>query len=197
MSIKKLIFVILFSLIISLLVVSGCATKSEAVIDEPKEVPEEKGVVKEEKVEESVEKVEEIQEEEEPDIKIVDKIEEGKKITTYSFRVEFDLDSDVIRRDYFGNVQEALDFLNANPNTEIVKVLIEGRADSSGSESHNYALARRRANRVKQLLMDELNIDSDIIETRSFGEGNPITSNKTEAGRQKNRSAVVTVSLNY
>lgn len=197
MSVIKSILVILFSWLIVLMIISGCATKSEAVIEEPKEIPEEKEVVKEEKVEEEVEKVEEIKVEEEPEIRIVDKIEEAKKIETYNFRVEFDLDSAMIRRDYFGNVQEAIDFLNANPEAEIVKVLIEGHTDSSGSKSYNYALAKRRADRVKQLLIDELNIYPEIIEIHSYGESNPITSNKTEAGRQKNRSAVVTVSLIY
>jgi len=167
------------------------------VVEESKKIPEEKEVVKEEKVEEVVEKVEEVQVEEEPEIIIVDKTEETKKITPYNFRVEFDLDSAVIRRDYYANVQEAIDFLKTNPKAEIVKVLIEGRTDSSGSESYNNALAKQRANRVKQLLIDELEIDPEIIETHSFGESNPITSNKTEAGRQKNRSAVVTISLIY
>lgn len=197
MSIIKLISVILFSWLIVLIIISGCATKSEAVVEEPKEIPEEKEVVKEEKVEEEVEKVEEVQVEEEPEIKIVDKTEETKEITTYNFRVEFDLGSAVIRQDYFSNVQQAIDFLKANPEAEIIKVLIEGRTDSSGSESYNYALAKRRANRVKQLLIDELDIDPEIIETHNFGESNPITSNKTEAGRQENRSASVTISLIY
>ena len=197
MNTVKLVFVVLFSFLIALMIVSGCATKSEAVIDETAETSEEAEVVKEEKVEAEVEKMEEVEIEEEPDIKIVDKIEEVDKISTYKFSVEFDLDSDRIRRDYFSKVQEALDFLKANPNAEIIKVQIEGRADSSGSESHNYALSKRRANRVKQLLVDELNIDPKIIETRGFGENDPLKNNRTEAGRQKNRSALVIISLDY
>ena len=197
MNTVKLVFVVLFSFLIALMIVSGCATKSEAVIEETAETPEEAEVVKEEKVEAEVEKMEEVEIEEEPDIKIVDKIEEVDKISTYKFSVEFDLDSDKIRRDYFGKVQEAIDFLKVNPNAEIIKVQIEGRADSSGSESHNYALSKRRANRVKQLLIDELNIDPKIIETRGFGENDPLKNNRTEAGRQKNRSALVIISLDY
>jgi OOP family OmpA-OmpF porin len=194
----KLALTLLLCMMAVIMIISGCATKSESVIDEPETTPEE--TVKEEVAEEEQaveEKVEETVAEEEPDIKIVDKIEEGVKTTTYSYNVEFDIDSARIRGNYFKNVQEAVDFLDANPDAEIIKITIEGHTDNTGSASYNYALAQRRVNSVKQVLVDQLNVDPDIIVTRSYGESKPLASNRTEAGRQKNRAAVVTIIISF
>jgi outer membrane protein OmpA-like peptidoglycan-associated protein len=204
MKILKFALTAVVFLMVVFMIISGCATKSEtvkseAVIEEPEQAPEEsvmeKAVEEEEKPAE--EKVEAPVVEEEPDIKIVNKIEEGKKTTTYSYSVEFDSDSANIRVDYYQNVQEALDFMDANPDAEIIKIIIEGRADSTGSVSHNYALAERRLNSVKQVLVERLNVDPAIIETHNYGERKPIASNKTKAGRQRNRSAVVTILISF
>ena len=194
MKMLKLSLTLIVCMMAVIMVISGCATKSKAVTEEPKPAPEE--AVKEEapeKAEVAEEKVEEAVVEEEPDIQIVDKLEEVEKITTYKYSVEFDLDSAMIRGNYFKNVQEAIDFLEVNPDARIIKITIEGHTDNSGSASYNYALAQRRINSVKQVLIDQLNVDPEIIETRNYGESKPIASNKTEAGRQKNRAAVVTI----
>lgn len=200
MKILKLVLTLLVCMMVVFSIISGCATKSEAVIEEPEPGPKEKDVVEEEKIDEEEvveEKVEETGVDKEPDIKIIDKTEAIKKTTTYSYRVEFDVDSAVIRGNYYTNLQEAIDFMAAHPEAEIIKIIIEGHTDSSGSESYNYALADRRVNSVKQVLIGQLNIDPEIIETHSFGESKPIARNKTEAGRQKNRSTVVTILISY
>jgi len=121
--------------------------------------------------------------------------EKIKELTTYEFVIEFDLDSTLIRDAYYKNVQEAIDFMKAHPEAELVRVMIEGHADSSGPDTYNYNLSFRRATSVKQFLRKELNIDPDIIQIRAFGERNPIASNNTKAGRQRNRRALITFSI--
>ena len=202
MKIKNLVLTLIISMMVMVAValISGCATKSKAVVEEPKPVTEEKEAVVNEPVEEPKvveEKVEKTVPEEKPDIKIVKKIEEVKQTTTYNYSVEFDSDSAVIRENYSTYVQEAIDFMEANPQAEIIKIIIEGRADSTGSKSHNYSLSGRRVNSVKKVLVEQLNVPMDLIETHSYGESRPLASNKTAAGRQKNRSVVVTISISY
>jgi OOP family OmpA-OmpF porin len=121
--------------------------------------------------------------------------EKIKELTTYEFVIEFDLDSTLIRDIYNKNVREAIDFMKAHPEAELVRVIIEGHADSSGPDTYNYNLSHRRAVSVKQFLIRELNIDPEIIQTRAFGERNPIASNNTKAGRQRNRRALITFSI--
>jgi outer membrane protein OmpA-like peptidoglycan-associated protein len=121
--------------------------------------------------------------------------EKIKEITTYEFIVEFDLDSAMIRKTYYSNVREAVDFMKEHPEAELVRVIIEGHADSTGTDAYNYQLSLRRAESVKQFLVRELNIDPDIFQIRGFGERNPIADNRTKAGRQKNRRALITFSI--
>lgn len=74
----------------------------------------------------------------------------------------------------------------------IDSVLIEGRADSTGTAAHNLPLSARRADAVEAQLVT-LGVPRDRIETRFFGDANPIATNSTPAGRQRNRSGRVII----
>lgn len=75
------------------------------------------------------------------------------------------------------------DFLQKNPET---KLIVEGHTDSVGSDASNESLSQRRADAVKAALLSR-GIQSDRIETTGRGEGFPVASNDTQAGRQQNR----------
>jgi outer membrane protein OmpA-like peptidoglycan-associated protein len=79
-----------------------------------------------------------------------------------------------------GRVSE---FLQKNPET---KLIVEGHTDSVGSDASNESLSQRRADAVKAALLSR-GIQSDRIETLGRGEGFPVASNDTQAGRQQNR----------
>jgi outer membrane protein OmpA-like peptidoglycan-associated protein len=68
-----------------------------------------------------------------------------------------------------------------------LRATLTGHTDSPGSEEANQAAGLRRANLVKDYLVNERNIDANRIETRSAGESQPIASNDTEEGRKRNR----------
>jgi outer membrane protein OmpA-like peptidoglycan-associated protein len=74
-------------------------------------------------------------------------------------------------------------FLKSNPEQAIT---IEGYTDSLGSAAYNRDLSARRAEAVRDFLLQN-GIDADRITARGLGEGYPVASNETEAGRQQNR----------
>ncbi|MGB7988981.1 MAG: OmpA family protein [Candidatus Methylophosphatis roskildensis] len=87
-------------------------------------------------------------------------------------------------------IDQLATFLKENPARTIE---IEGYTDSVGSEQMNQTLSERRANAVKNALMDR-GIESNRIAARGFGEGNPVASNATAAGRQQNRRVEIVIS---
>jgi len=65
-------------------------------------------------------------------------------------------------------------------------VRIEGHTDSRGKRPHNMTLSQSRADSVRQFLIG-LGIETSRMEAKGFGPDQPIETNKTAAGREKNR----------
>ena len=72
----------------------------------------------------------------------------------------------------------------------IESVMIQGRTDSTGAASYNVGLSERRADTVEAELVS-LGVSRNRIKTAHYGEANPIATNRTAAGRQRNRSTRV------
>jgi outer membrane protein OmpA-like peptidoglycan-associated protein len=69
-------------------------------------------------------------------------------------------------------------------------VVIEGHTDSMGSEDYNLQLSEQRALAVQSALMQR-GVQGSQISTAGKGEGLPVASNDTAAGRQQNRRVEV------
>ncbi|MBE0604510.1 MAG: OmpA family protein [Deltaproteobacteria bacterium] len=65
-------------------------------------------------------------------------------------------------------------------------LIVEGHTDSQGSTSYNQGLSRRRAEAVRDYLVQR-GYPADRIQTRGMGEGNPIADNASPEGRANNR----------
>lgn len=70
-------------------------------------------------------------------------------------------------------------------NTEGV-VLIQGYASQDGSEEYNLNLSRKRAEAVRDRLI-ELGVDAARLEVEAFGENMPVGDNSTREGRAQSR----------
>jgi outer membrane protein OmpA-like peptidoglycan-associated protein len=81
-------------------------------------------------------------------------------------------------------------FMQKNPDT---KVMIEGHTDSQGSDEYNEDLSRRRAMAVQDALASR-GVDRARVETVGRGEGAPVASNDSSAGRQQNRRVEIVFS---
>jgi peptidoglycan-associated lipoprotein len=80
-------------------------------------------------------------------------------------------------------LQKNVEFLKRR---ESVKVLIEGHADSRGTNEYNLALGERRADAVRDYMVS-LGIPSDRISIVSKGEETPFCTEETETCWQQNR----------
>ena len=67
-----------------------------------------------------------------------------------------------------------------------MRVRIEGHTDSKGTRPSNLRLSQSRADAVKAHLMG-LGVQADRLESVGFGPDQPIETNRTAAGRERNR----------
>ncbi len=74
-----------------------------------------------------------------------------------------------------------------------LRLEVDGYTDSVGSEAYNMKLSEARAQGVSSYLIGE-GIAPDDITAKGFGKDNPVASNDTAAGRQKNRRVEMVVS---
>ena len=70
---------------------------------------------------------------------------------------------------------------------------IDGHTDSVGSDEYNQTLSEKRADSVRDYLVQQ-GISADMIEARGFGKTVPIASNDTPEGRQQNRRVELVLS---
>ena len=80
----------------------------------------------------------------------------------------------------------ASDLLPELKSDSRLTVLVEGHTDSVGTDAYNQKLSEKRADSVKSFLVSQ-GIASSRIETKGYGETQPIADNETAAGRAKNR----------
>ncbi len=100
-------------------------------------------------------------------------------------KIFFDLDKSVLRPAGIEECHKILAFLKANPEKG---VLIEGHCCDWASDDYNIGLGQRRANAVRQWLIDQ-GIAPERLQTKTFGESTPWVGNDK---RPLNRRAVVT-----
>jgi len=71
-------------------------------------------------------------------------------------------------------------------------IRIEGYTDNSGEKSYNLDLSQRRADAVRDFLIEN-GIRAERITARGYGEENAVVSNDTAEGRRENRRVEVLV----
>ena len=67
------------------------------------------------------------------------------------------------------------------------KFLIEGHTDTQGTRDYNIQLSQRRANKVMELLANQLGVDKSRMLALGLGEEYPVANNDSEPGQAKNR----------
>lgn len=121
----------------------------------------------------------------------VERVGEGIKIT-FDSGLMFDFDSYVLKSTTTQNLKDLATTLKKYEDTNI---LIEGHTDSRGSDEYNFKLSEQRAESVESYLVSQ-SVSNSRITTEAYGETQPIASNESDAGRQKNRRVEVAIYAN-
>lgn len=116
------------------------------------------------------------------------KTERGMVITLGD--VLFGTDQARLTPDGTRTARKLADVLTNNPQRT---VLIEGFTDSTGSSAHNLELSQRRAEAVRNALL-EMGIARERIATRGYGAAYPVAGNASAADRQLNRRVEIVLS---
>jgi outer membrane protein OmpA-like peptidoglycan-associated protein len=121
----------------------------------------------------------------------VERVGEGILITFQSGLV-FDTDSYGLRDATKTNLTDLAETLKKYDDTNI---LIEGHTDNTGEGNYNQKLSENRADAVESYLTTQ-GIENSRVTTKGYGENQPLDSNESEVGRQKNRRVEVAIYAN-
>jgi len=107
-----------------------------------------------------------------------------KEKVVIKLNVQFDTDKAVVKDKYNDDIKRVADFMKEFPDTT---ASIEGHTDNIGSAAYNQKLSEKRANGVRQYLIDKFGIDGSRITATGYGLAKPVAGNDTEEGRKENR----------
>ena len=100
--------------------------------------------------------------------------------------IEFEFDASALRAEQRSELDRIVRFMREHRDAT---ASLEGHTDSRGSESYNQALSERRVHAVRDHLI-AAGIERSRITTAGRGERQPVASNETDEGRQRNRRVV-------
>ncbi|UVE19397.1 OmpA family protein [Pseudomonas sp. LS44] len=98
--------------------------------------------------------------------------------------VKFDFDKSKVKEESYGDIKNLADFMGQYPSTTTT---VEGHTDSVGTDAYNQKLSERRANAVKDVLVNQYGVGGERIQSVGYGESRPVADNATDAGRAVNR----------
>jgi peptidoglycan-associated lipoprotein len=104
-------------------------------------------------------------------------------------KIYFEFDKYTLPNDQRNKLAENAEVLKAYPE---VKVLIEGNCDERGTIEYNLSLGEKRANTLKEYLIN-YGISASRLSTISYGEEKPVDPGKNEQAWAKNRRGEFTI----
>ena len=98
--------------------------------------------------------------------------------------ISFDTNKTDVKAMYYEELDKLGNFLKEYPNS---KGTIEGHTDSDGSKQLNLKLSQARAENVRSYIIKKFGIEGSRVSAKGYGSAKPVASNKTAAGKAKNR----------
>ncbi len=175
--------IVLSSVVMALLIFSGCADKEPAVDEKANQ-------------EISAQEVDSVKTETETETVSIDdaavaqcEVDDSKEANMARLEREmttiyFDYDKFNIRSDMQTNLTDSATI--ANDAASDFNIKLEGNCDEWGSDEYNFALGLKRASTVKKALIAE-GVSESRITMVSYGESNPVCNDKTQACWAQNR----------
>jgi len=106
-----------------------------------------------------------------------------------TLHINFDFDKADIKPEFKKDLDNAALFIRQN--SKVPYIIIGGHTDSVGDDAYNQTLSERRANAVRDALINEYGIPAAKLVARGYGETQPVADNATEDGRYQNRRVEV------
>lgn len=103
--------------------------------------------------------------------------------------VFFDTGKSSLRADSYKELNELAEFMKFK-KTMVIE--IAGHTDNVGNTDSNQKLSEARANEVRNYLIKK-GIEANRIQAKGYGDTQPVASNDTDAGKQKNRRTEVRI----
>jgi OOP family OmpA-OmpF porin len=107
-----------------------------------------------------------------------------------SLNVVFENNSSQFKAAAMDDIQRLADFMKEYKNTSVV---IEGHSSAVGSAKYNLTLSQKRAEALKSVLINELNIEKSRLSAKGFGETQLISKGNTKADHEMNRRVVAKI----
>ena len=104
--------------------------------------------------------------------------------------VTFDNNAAVVKPEFFKEIGAVATFMKSYKNTVVE---LQGFTDSRGADSYNQTLSQRRADAVRDVLIQRFGLAPERVKAIGYGEANPVASNDTPEGREANRRVVAAV----
>jgi OOP family OmpA-OmpF porin len=120
----------------------------------------------------------------EPAYEPVAEPEPAAEVVRVELDVKFDFDKSVVKEESYGDIKNLAEFMNQYPQTSTT---VEGHTDSVGTDAYNQKLSERRANAVREVLVNQYGVESQRVSSVGYGESRPVADNGTDEGRAINR----------
>ncbi|ESP62522.1 Outer membrane protein and related peptidoglycan-associated (lipo)protein [Smithella sp. ME-1] len=102
--------------------------------------------------------------------------------------IEFNSSSADVGDSYNDKMQAVIEYIIKNPKAILT---ITGHTDNTGSNQYNLILSEKRAESVKNYLVNNFNIDEQRLTTQGIGSAEPVADNDAEEGRKNNRRVTI------
>lgn len=181
--------IVISSAIVALLVLSGCGDKDPKVDDSAVDSSVSQEVVQDPSTQEVAPVQTETVSSSEAEVMSDGAAQETAgqammRVEKELLTIYFDFDKFNVRDDMQENLSTDADI--AKTKAKDFSIKLEGNCDEWGSDEYNFALGLKRSNTVKKALVSE-GVDASRITMVSFGESNPVCSDKTRECWAKNR----------
>lgn len=114
--------------------------------------------------------------------KLYDAIAESGRVATQG--IYFDTGSDRIRPESSPTLKEIGQMMKDHADLQLI---IEGHTDNVGAAASNQSLSEKRAEAVRQALVETYGVDAARLTAKGLGATKPVAPNDTPEGRQNNR----------
>ncbi len=105
-------------------------------------------------------------------------------------KVHFEHDSATLLPDSMAIISEAAEVLRDHDELKLIE--IQGHTDNTGSATYNKRLSQERADAVKDALVS-LGVEDTRLQTRGYGQEQPLVPNVSDANRARNRRVVLKI----